>query len=200
MWVRETTHAGRIQVVHRAPLARLIRLTLFWKEQSFKLFLFLHRFSVTARWVVFAKKKTVEQFLKNKKKRPSHFKFALRGVREVYFKFFREDRISLEWFPPPWSEQCQMSLCETSLNAERKIVYFFPNAISSLWSACFQSFFSRMSLVLKHKIADKNKSIKILTKHVSQLNKVFLLKLTPLEVWNFYRFFIALWISERKLK
>jgi hypothetical protein len=37
----------------------------------------------------------------------------------------------------------------------------------------FSILFSRMSLVLKHKLPTKNKSIKILTKHVSPLNKGF---------------------------
>jgi hypothetical protein len=114
--------------------------------------------------------------------------------------FFARTEFHSSDFPPPLVRTMPDVSLWDFFECGKKNRVFFPIAISSLWSACLQSFFSRMSLVLKHKIADKNKSIKILTKHVSQLNKVFLLKLTPLEVWNFYRFFIALWISERKLK
>ena len=101
IWVRETTHAGRIQVVHRAPLARLIRLTLFWKEQSFKLFLFLHRFSVTARWVVFAKKKTVEQFLKNKKNALRILNLLSGVLGRCILSFFARTEFHSSDFPPP---------------------------------------------------------------------------------------------------
>ena len=89
---------------------------------------------MTARSVVFAKEKPSNNL---KHKTSSHFKFTLRSKREVYFSF-----------SPLWSEQ--MSLCETSLNADRKKCIFNDRDDFATIFIRFFNAFLRMSLVLKN--------------------------------------------------
>jgi hypothetical protein len=55
--------------------------------------------------------------------------------------FFARAEFHSSDFPPLWSEQYQMSLCETSLNAERKIVYFFRSRLVHYDQPVFNPFF-----------------------------------------------------------
>jgi hypothetical protein len=88
---------------------------------------------------VFAKEKQSNKFKKHKK--PSHFKFTLRGEKEVYFRFFCEGRISLERFPPFGQNNTRCLFCETSLNAERKNMYFFRSRLVHYDQPVFNPFF-----------------------------------------------------------
>ena len=108
----------------------------FTKERDLLNFLFLYRFSVTARSVVFAKEKPSNNL---KHKTSSHFKFTLRSKREVYFSF-----------SPLWSEQYQISFCETFLNADRKKCIFNDRDDFATIFIRFFNAFLRMSLVLKN--------------------------------------------------
>ena len=91
---------------------------------------------MTARSVVFAKEKPSNNL---KHKTSSHFKFTLRNKREVYFSF-----------SPLWSEQYQMSFCETFLNADRKKCIFNDRDDFATIFIRFFNAFLRMSLVLKN--------------------------------------------------
>ena len=87
---------------------------------------------MTARSVVFAKEKPSNNL---KHKTSSHFKFTLRNKREV---------------SPLWSEQYQMSFCETFLNADRKKCIFNDRDDFATIFIRFFNAFLRMSLVLKN--------------------------------------------------
>ena len=123
---------------------------------------------MTARSVVFEKEKPSNNL---KHKTSWHFKFTLRSKKEVYFSF-----------SPLWSEQYQMSLCETSLNADRKKCIFNDRDDFATVIIRFFNTFLRMSLVLKiYNVKNRTNQIQTKAKHISRLTDGFLLRLiTPL--------------------